>query len=658
MLVLCILGRVASSTNYLQDFQRFHRYLSMDTVYYPTASQLRQLARASLSEGRVLVIVGGSSVMYGVGQGSSELWSDELQQVLGPAYVVLNFAGGGTAMTDYGGVAAQILHADGYPVVFVTDIGPAGGGDPDGLRARYVYWDAYYKGLLPSDAGRMLQIESLASSRGTKDELDELKLRGLVEGIFYQTEFWNWVGYNVVFTVPNYLIRLPYAWFTAPRKTFVDPVFVATLPPVSDRYPPSQVDTQTSLLKAYTQVACVVHDSGAVVERERDPPVSASMAQSMEGALPEEVRRRTIIALIRESLFLTDRLPADQQACYFDARVRMATTLSVLGYHPVHAGLTMSAEDYADRVHLAPSGGRIVARDLASAILDLSVDLGYVDADTASASAREGRAELARLQALMDAGEGPFGELEQLLAQARLVRSLDQRLEGLLDDVDRAEAAASEARVEAQLLRAWIDAGGPVSQADGQQQRQAQQQAVQEREQRQQELAAEVSEARVRAAHARREAERLRAEIDAGRGAPGAMERLQAEERSLEERERRLRDLLRKTDEGRVAADEARSEPTRVRSENFADRALSEAMERLQAAERSLQERERRLRDRLREVEEARAALDEVRSELSQRCGRLDSKRAFSGVTTRLQELEIRKRERLLCSGLTTGTAG
>src|SRR4051812_152462 len=84
--LLCVVGRMVSGTNYIQGFQRFHRYLSMDTLYYATASQLRSLAAASASNGQVVVIVGGSSVMQGVGQGSKELWTDELQRLLGPSY--------------------------------------------------------------------------------------------------------------------------------------------------------------------------------------------------------------------------------------------------------------------------------------------------------------------------------------------------------------------------------------------------------------------------------------------------------------------------------------------------------------------------------------------------------------------------------------------
>src|SRR5215831_13829333 len=87
LVLLAVLGRVAGDTNYLRGFQRFHRYLSIDTLYYATASQLLQLAKASVTDGQVLVIVGGSSVMQGVGQGSLELWSDELQRLLGPTYV-------------------------------------------------------------------------------------------------------------------------------------------------------------------------------------------------------------------------------------------------------------------------------------------------------------------------------------------------------------------------------------------------------------------------------------------------------------------------------------------------------------------------------------------------------------------------------------------
>ena len=652
VLMLCVLGRVVSGTSYLQEFQRFHRFLSMDTLYYPTASQLRALAKAALSEGRVLVIVGGSSVMHGVGQGSSELWSDDLQQLLGPAYYVLNFAGGGTSMTDYGGVAAQILYADGVPVLFVSDVGPFGGGDPDGLRARYVFWDAYYKGLLPPDPERMIQVERLASASRAKEELDDLKMRGLLESILYQTDLWNWVGYNVAFTVPNHLIRLPYAWFTAPRKSFEDPTVVSSVSSMADRYPPSQWESQTRQLAAVSQIACQLQPNGAVIQRDPDPPVAAPVAQAMETALPAEVRRRTIIALMPESPFYIDRLTTEQRACYFEARPRMATALSALGYRPVHVGHTLKAEDYGDRVHLLASGGRILARDLASAIMDLSVDLGYLDMDTARASAEEARAGLEWLRALIDAGEGPFSELGELQAQARVVQALDQRLNGARAEVEQAEASASKARVDAQQLRAWIDAGGPVAEANRSVQLDDRNQVVQQRENRARELADEVSAARARAGQARRETEGIRAEIDGGRAEPGEMARLQTAERSLQERDRRLRDLIREAEKARLAADEARAELTKLDGENRTDRAVVAAIGRLREQERYLQQEERRLRDLLDRSEEARVAAAEARAEVSRRCALADPKRALPGVTTRLQEREVRRRERLLCSSV------
>ena len=118
LIALSVIGRLVSQTNYIEHFQRFHRYISADSIYYPTASQLRQLARSSVTDGQVLVIVGGSSVMQGVGQGTAELWTDELQQLLGSSFRVLNYADGGGGVDDGGGVAAQMLVRDGYPVIY------------------------------------------------------------------------------------------------------------------------------------------------------------------------------------------------------------------------------------------------------------------------------------------------------------------------------------------------------------------------------------------------------------------------------------------------------------------------------------------------------------------------------------------------------------
>ena len=693
-LLLCLLGRLVSDLSYIPGFQRFHRYISIETLYFPTASQMRALARTAASEGQVVVIVGGSSVMHGVGQGSSELWTDEIQRLLGPQYAVLNFAGTGTGMTDGGGVAAQMLYKDGYPVIYVSDLGPIGGIEPDGLRTKYVFWEAYYKGLLPDDARRMVRIDELVKSKGLQYELDEIRVRGYLESIFYQADLWNWVGYNFVFTVPNHQIRLPRAFFVTPRKSFSDPVRVASVGTTEERYGRNS-EQELGNVRGIAMTACERNGQGVLVERPAPPIGTTPFDQNLEAALPEDVRRRTVIVLMRESPFYTEKLADDERACYDKTRPRLASRLSTLGFRPVEAGLAMTADDYADRVHLLPSGGRILAGDVSAAIRDLSTELGYVDEEATRAAAEQVRAEADQIRAWIEAGANAPGVIGRLQAQAEILRRRDQhrraafreadderraaeaaraeaerlldvinarggssasteelqaqeriaqervqRLEERLHQVEIARAAAVAARVEVDGLRAWMYQEGPAP--DLGERLRALEQSAQERERRLHGVLRDADQARTDAEQARTAAERLRVRIDAGQESSGALERLNVQERTMLERDGRYHELLREADAARVAFGSAVAEHGRLRARAEARRDSPEALAWLREREQDLSERESRLQGLLREAEADRIAADEARAELSRLSERIaaDQALALQQAAGRLQEQE------------------
>jgi hypothetical protein len=203
----------------------------------------------------------------------------------------------------------------------------------------------------------------------------------------------------------------------------------------------------------------------------------------------------------------------------------MAERLVAYGYHPVPVGLSMTPADYRDRVHLLPSGGRIIAADLAPVVRDLSVELGYVDAEAARAS-------------------------------------------------------AEASRTEAEQFRAWLAAGGPGTEAIGW--LQSQQELIRELDRRAAQLSAEAETTRRDAVAARTEAERLRAEIEAS-GADKhptepanaqALDRMRAQEQAMTALDQRLQDLLRQAGDARVIADKARADLDRQCDRTEADSAV------------------------------------------------------------------------------------
>src|SRR5205085_1796865 len=117
-----VLGHWASLHNHFEHFQRFHRLISTEALYYPTASEVVAVARAAAESGRIPVIVGGSSIMFGSTQPESALWTRRLQEVLGDRYAVVNLAFPAGSIAEYGAVAAQALMQAGYRPIFVVDV--------------------------------------------------------------------------------------------------------------------------------------------------------------------------------------------------------------------------------------------------------------------------------------------------------------------------------------------------------------------------------------------------------------------------------------------------------------------------------------------------------------------------------------------------------
>src|SRR4051794_20856253 len=105
----CLAGRLVSHRNHLHHFNRFHMLISPQGLYYPTAGQVRALARNTLDRDKVAVIVAGSSVTYGGSQKLEHCWTKRLQDELGDGYQVLNLALPGGRPSEIGAVAAEFL---------------------------------------------------------------------------------------------------------------------------------------------------------------------------------------------------------------------------------------------------------------------------------------------------------------------------------------------------------------------------------------------------------------------------------------------------------------------------------------------------------------------------------------------------------------------
>src|SRR5262249_10523444 len=139
-------GQVASRINIYEPFERFHQLIAPESQFFPTARQLHSLAEARLDPARIGVIIGGSSILHGVGQRAGHVWTHRLQELLGDRFQVLNLAMRCGRTLEFGGVTAEALAVDHPRLIYVADYhGPS---ELDGVIYKYIFWDALSNGLI------------------------------------------------------------------------------------------------------------------------------------------------------------------------------------------------------------------------------------------------------------------------------------------------------------------------------------------------------------------------------------------------------------------------------------------------------------------------------------------------------------------------------
>jgi hypothetical protein len=369
-------GRAIGSTNYIdpEQFHRFHLYINPQTLYYPTASQIVNLARASIRRDQVAVIVGGSSAMWGFAQSDEELWSRKLQSDLGDGYRVINLGMPSGSPQEYAGITAQALLKDGYQVVLVPDLGSTFG-PPDGLFYPYVYWDAFYKGYLLNNPRGSERIQEVSGARpvGSRAPLDELELQGLLGSWLYFTDLWNAFSYKVAFTVWNFLVYPPTAQFYTPRGTLRDP---QAHYPDESRHSSPPFNTAMEIVRAYVYTQCPVALTGP-----DSPDATAAYWQNFtveaDAVFPEEFRPHVLVVRLFQSRLYRDALSAQEDGCYIQAFGRASSTLRALGYQATEIGQDWSVDDYIDVTHPSPQGGARMAQQIATLVQQMSAQLGY-----------------------------------------------------------------------------------------------------------------------------------------------------------------------------------------------------------------------------------------------------------------------------------------
>ena len=375
-LALCLLiGRRAGNADYHKDFVRFHPMIGPESYYYPTVREMCSIVRAHCRSDQVLVIVGGNSIFYGVGQPVDQVWTKRLQELLGDRYAVVNFAFRGSTPTDVGAVVAEVFRDEFPRQIYVANTGPLQPIDPIGSAPyRFMFWEAYYKGLLmrfPVRDERITDFLLQGEGKGTKTEI---VARVWLDRLLHYRDFWNYVGYNWVFTVATpYTPRLPGLLF--PKKTFVDNETDYDALPFGQRFRSEINEPEMRIVRGFTELA-YRHDADGRWNLEA--AVQNQFRGFLKMGMPDPLKRRTLIVLSGNSPFYVKQLSLDERR---RDELGYADSLRLwreMGYNAVKYGSDFRAEDFGDRTHLTAAGGRKVAEIVAPEIRAIAEQLGYL----------------------------------------------------------------------------------------------------------------------------------------------------------------------------------------------------------------------------------------------------------------------------------------
>lgn len=375
LIVMAWLGHRAGSTDYHPNFTRFFPAISPEANYYPTVREMAAIVRTRCRPGQVLVIVGGNSVLHGVWQPAEVMWTRKLQERLGDKFVVVNFAFRGATPSDGGAVVAEALRDEFPRQIYLANEKAATGLYPIGAEAyQPIFWQAYFGGLLLADPARNGIVRRELFSPANWARSVEIAGRATLDRLLSFQDFWNRAAMERFNTVPSPYAPAPPGMFS-PRKLFVDQEYDGTPLTEDQRYLPAVRSREMEILRATSGLLYEAVPGGGWQMRGDG---RARLDETYRSAFPAALHGRTMILVGRDSPFYRDRLTDDERARDEQAVADTVRMLRANGYAAVDYGRGFRYEDYADRTHLAPSGGQKLADTVAPEVRALAEKLGYL----------------------------------------------------------------------------------------------------------------------------------------------------------------------------------------------------------------------------------------------------------------------------------------
>ena len=359
-------GHLVAKHNIYNNFHRFHDYISPASLYYPTISQMVSIVESQSTPEQTIVIIGGNSVFYGLGQNEDDLWSDNLQKLLGNKYAVFNFANPSADPFEWGYWTAESLLKKHRKVIYATIAVPGKVGDSDGSDVYgYGYWDAHDKNLLIHDKFRDQKVEARLSQLKGKDQLKiaELRLRSKLDSLCYFEDLWTAVAYDKFFTVWTHLTA------TSPLKPHKEYADIKYFPgPVEERF------------KSEEGLASIRSYSKSYFEYNTSTPRQSfwyKTLSDMYGLIPHHLKKNCLVVVSTHTPAYLDRLSKIERSREDQAGALSTKTWIKAGYHSTGLAGTLKSDDFLDCRHLVASGGHKVAAIVAEQVSAINKELNY-----------------------------------------------------------------------------------------------------------------------------------------------------------------------------------------------------------------------------------------------------------------------------------------
>lgn len=360
-----------------RNFVRIHPKISPEASYYPTIDELCGIVRNRVRPGQVLVLVGGNSIFNGVGQPVEKLWTLELQRLLGDKYAVVNLALRGASAFDGAAVVSEVLRKEFPNQIYVANASPLAWPQPLGQDAYfYLFWEAYYRGLLEPIPDRDAWINSYLATNVQKMRRWEMQGEIRLDQLLKYRDVWNWVGYEWIFTVASrYTPKLPGA--IAPRGVLPDdePDFEDMDFFSGNRFAPGKTVIELQIVRGFSSSAYLKDGNGGWLP---DPATWAVFRKNAAFSRPNELKAKTLVMLSRNSPYYVTQLNAEdrkrEELAYSDG----IALWQEAGYAAAQYGIDFAKEDFGDRTHLAASGGRKLAAIVAGEVRQIAAKLNYI----------------------------------------------------------------------------------------------------------------------------------------------------------------------------------------------------------------------------------------------------------------------------------------